>query len=209
MSDDDEDHGRTAKRLEDDFSGADGTPRKRMKMGMTGAMSTEGFRTGGLAGTVWSKEVSVSMQARGYVSMASGGAGNGSIAQLLGPPPTSIAPMSSPQTSGSESVIMPHRSVSESVRLCCQAAEVSTEEDGASPAETGQAHSAFPEKIAAQSRQIAAQTRQEDELDHQSGDSHAACFSVRQCQEAFRRPWQAADPTRARRQQRRGQHNAG
>ena len=114
MSDDDEDHGRTAKRLEDDFSGADGTPRKRMKMGMTGAMSTEGFRTGGLAGTVWSKEVSVSMQARGYVSMASGGAGNGSIAQLLGPPPTSIAPMSSPQTSGSESVIMPHRSVSDS-----------------------------------------------------------------------------------------------
>ena len=26
MSDDDEDHGRTAKCLEDDFSGADGTP---------------------------------------------------------------------------------------------------------------------------------------------------------------------------------------
>ena len=87
MSDDDEDHGRTAKRLEDDFSGADGTPRKRMKMGLTGVMSTEGFRTGGLAVTVWSKEVSVSMQARGYVSMASGGAGNGSIAQLLGPLP--------------------------------------------------------------------------------------------------------------------------
>ena len=114
MSDDDEDHGRTAKRLEDDFSGADGTPRKRMKMGMTGAMSTEGFRTGGLADTVWSMEVSVSIQTSDYVSMTSGGAGNGSIAQLLGPPPTGIAPMSPPQTSSSEAVIIPHRSVSDS-----------------------------------------------------------------------------------------------
>jgi hypothetical protein len=64
-----------------------------MKMGMTGAMSTEGFRTGGLAFTVWSKEVLVSIQTRDYVSMANGGAGNGIIAQLLGPPPTDIAPM--------------------------------------------------------------------------------------------------------------------
>ena len=54
------------------------------------------------------------MQALGYVSMASGGAGNGSLAQLLGPPPTGIAPMSPPQTSSSEAVIIPHRSVSDS-----------------------------------------------------------------------------------------------
>ncbi len=56
MSVDDEDHGRTAKCLEDDFSGADGTPRNHMKMGMTGVMSVEGCRTGGLPDTVWRKD---------------------------------------------------------------------------------------------------------------------------------------------------------
>ena len=82
MSDDEEDHGRTTKCLEAEFSGSDDTSRKRMKIGMTGTMSPEGFRTGGLGDTVWSKEVSVSIQARGYGSMTSGGTGHGSITPL-------------------------------------------------------------------------------------------------------------------------------
>ena len=62
MSDDEEDHGRTTKRLEADFSVSHGTSRQRMKIGMTRGMSAEGFRTGGLAVTVWNKEVSASME---------------------------------------------------------------------------------------------------------------------------------------------------
>ena len=90
-----------------------------MKIGMTGAMSAEGFRTGGLGDTVWSKEVSASMQERAYGSMASGGAGNGIIDQRLVPLPTGIAPMSPPQTSNSETVRMTHHSVSDSVTRQC------------------------------------------------------------------------------------------
>ena len=56
-------------------------PRSAMSETMR-IMSTEGFRTGGLADTVWRKEVSVSIQECGYGSMVSGGTGHGSITQL-------------------------------------------------------------------------------------------------------------------------------
>ena len=60
MSDDsEEDHEDTAKRLDEDFAGANkvrGTSKERMKTGITGAMGAEGFRTQGLAGTLWSGE---------------------------------------------------------------------------------------------------------------------------------------------------------
>ena len=70
MSDDsEEDHEDTAKRLDEDFAGANkvrGTSKERMKTGITGAMGAQGFRTQELPGTAWIKEVSASMQERGY-----------------------------------------------------------------------------------------------------------------------------------------------
>jgi hypothetical protein len=86
MSDErEEDRGHTARCLDVDFSGEYGvrvTSRELMKNGMTGTMSSEGFTTGGLGGTPWRKEVSASLETRGYVSMTSGGAGHGRISQL-------------------------------------------------------------------------------------------------------------------------------
>jgi hypothetical protein len=74
---------------------------------MTGPMSAQGFTTGVLAVTVWSKEVSASMPECAYVSMPNGGTGNGSISHLLGPVCTGDTPKSPKQISSTDAVSQP------------------------------------------------------------------------------------------------------
>jgi hypothetical protein len=113
MSDEgEEDHVDTSKRLDEEFAGSTevrGTTRERIKTGITGAAAALGFKTSGLVGTAWSQAVSATLQASGYVSMAGGGVGNGSISQLLAPVSVANSPS---QTSSSAAVILPDRMVS-------------------------------------------------------------------------------------------------
>ncbi len=116
MSDEgEEDHQDTSKRLDEEFAGSTevrGTTRECIKTGITGAAAALGFKTRGLAVTTWNQTVSATLQESGYVSMASGGVGNGSISQLLTPVSVGDAENSPSQTSISAAVTLPDRTVS-------------------------------------------------------------------------------------------------
>ncbi len=155
----DEDREDTANRLDEEFPGSTevrGTTRERIKTGITGAAAAQGFKTRGLTGTGWSQAVSVTLQVSVFVSMASGGVGNGSILQLLAPVSMGDAANSPSQTSSSDAVRLPDRTVSDSAvrqrasRQNWQESKGGGEKDGAWRAETEDACPACPENIAAQ-----------------------------------------------------------